>query len=178
MLTPGLKRKSSSHWTNSGCQMGVLGEFCSGSESCVSQIACSSQARRGQSAVRKGSCSPCWMAPLFALPQQLHSAGPADTTVAVWERNGNEMLAPPKKFCFFPLKLQRNSGNRKITLPIEQYFPASKSQRSQKHKVRLKYGLDGHIIGWTFYKLVAFQNRTKACWYLKDKNHIVAANHL
>lgn len=100
--------------------------------------------------------------------QQLHSAGPADTTAAVWERNGNEMLAPPKKFCFFPLKLQRNSGNWRVTLPIKQYFPASKSQRSQKwkkfHKVKLKYGLDGHIIGWTFYRLVTFQNRTKACW--------------
>lgn len=159
-----LKRKSSSHWTNSGCQRGVLGEFCSGSKSCVGQIACSSQALRGQRAVRKGSCSPRWMAPLFALPQQLHSAGPADTTVAVWERNGNEMLAPPKKFCFFPLKLQRNSGNWKITLPIEQYFPASKSQISQKHKMKLKCGLDGHIIGWTFYRLVTFQNRAKACW--------------
>lgn len=159
---PVLKGKSSSHWTNSGCRTGVLGEFCSGSESHVGQIACSSQPRCGQRVVRKGSCSPCWMASLFTLPQQLHSAGPADTTVAVWEWNGNEMLALPKKFCFFPLKLQRNSGNRKITLPIEQYFPASKSQRSQKHKVKLKYSVDGHK--WTFYRLVTLQNRTKACW--------------
>lgn len=147
-----------------GCPWGVLFS----SESCVGQIACSSQARRGQRAVRKGSCSPCWMVPLFALLQQLHSAGPADTTVAVWEQNGNEILAPPKKFCFFPLKLQRNSGNWKITLPIEQYFPASKSQRRHKwkklHKVKLRCGQDGHIIGWTFYRLVTFQNRTKAWW--------------
>lgn len=159
---PVLKRKSSSHWTNLGRRTGVLGEFCSGSKSRVGQIACSSQRRRGQRAVRKGSCSPCWMASLFAPPQQLHSAGPADTTVAVWEWNGNEMLAPPKKSCFFPLKLQRNSGNRKITLPIEQCFPASKSRRSQKHKVKLKYSIDEHT--WTLYRLVTLQNRTKARW--------------
>jgi len=62
------------------------------------------------------------------------------------------MLAPPKKFCFFPLKLQRNSGNQKITLPIKQCFPVSKSQRSQRHKVKLKYSADGHT--GTFYRLV------------------------
>lgn len=135
---PGLKRKSSSHQANSGCQTDVLGEFCWGSESRVGQIACSSQAHCGQGAVRKGSCSPRWMVSLFAPPQQLHSADPADTTVAVWEQNGNEMLAPPRKSCFFPLKLQRNSGNQKITLPIEQYFPASKKTKEPKAQSEAK----------------------------------------
>lgn len=152
---PALNRKFSSHWTNSGCWTGILGEFCSSSKSHVGQIAGSSQPRCGQRVVRKESCSPCWMASLFTLPQQLHSAGSADTTVAVWEQNGNEMLAPPKKFCFFPLELQRNSGSRKIIHPIKQYFPASKSQRRQKHKVKLKYSLDEHT--WTFYRLVTLQ---------------------
>lgn len=103
-LTPALKRKSSSRWTHSGRCTGVLGEFCWGSESRVGQIACSSQRCRGQRVMRKGSCSPRWMVSLFGLPQQLHSAGPADTTVAVWERNGNEMLASPKKVLLLSIK--------------------------------------------------------------------------
>lgn len=82
----------------------------------------------------------------------------------------------PKKSCFFPLRLWRNSGNWKTALPTEQYFPACNSQSSQKHKVKLKYSVDECM--WTLYMLVTLQNRNKACWQIKGKNLTVAAEYL
>lgn len=108
-------------------------------------------------AVARARCrreaAPSWMASLFpATATEL--ATPADTTGAVWEPNGNEMLAPPKTFCFFPLKLRRNSGNWKPALPIEQYFPVCNSLRSQKHRLKLKYSIDECV--WALYMLVGY----------------------